>query len=456
MANTGILADGYFDLATDPDEGDFAQGLEDIVSLIKEAPGGTLRKTAAITLASDAFAPVKDYCAHIIDTQSAAATDDLVTITATGVRDGFIISISIANSARVVTVKNSGNITTLDGNDLVINSTAYEVWFRWDNTLGKWRQITNQDATIRLNKMPGGLPSSALTISGGSVTATRGFHTITSEAGVTDDLDLIAQTTLSQDTTLLMLKATTGHTITVRHNQSGTGKIITPDGTNLSLTGNRTLILAKNGSQWDVIGKLGSWVANIGEGGTNNGSLGVSALGIYAGDGSKITQITGTAGQQFRVKADGTGVEAFSASTAGVQMIVKPSDESVDNTNTGTTLQDDNHLTVAVSPSTTYKFFLTIFVVATSSPDIKFTLVGPSGSTIAFNWYEDFGDSSAFNQAGGAAQFVNMPNGTSNKIVITGSITVGGTAGNLTFQFAQNTANASPTTVKQGSSLLVV
>lgn len=446
MANTGILADGYFDLATDPDEGAFAQGLEDIVSLIKETPGGTLRKTAAVTLASDAFAPVKDYCAHIIDTQSAAATDDLVTITATGVRDGFIISISIANSARVVTVKNSGNITTLDGNDLVINSTAYEVWFRWDNTLGKWRQITNQDATIRLNKMPGGLPSSALTISGGSVTATRGFHTITSEAGVTDDLDLIAQTTLSQDTTLLMLKATTGHTITVRHNQSGTGKIITPDGTNLSLTGNRTLILAKNGSQWDVIGKLGSWVANIGEGGTNNGSLGVSALGIYAGDGSKITQITGTAGQQFRVNAGGTAVEAFTASSSAMATYIKTADESISN---NAAVQDDDHLVAPVLASTTYRFRLVIFFVTAATPDYRFTLTGPAGSTVFFSWQE--AANGGADVAGGTDVTINVTDTAQHMIVITGQITVAGTAGNLTYRHAQSVSNATATVTKKGS-----
>lgn len=288
MANTGILADGYFDLATDPDEGDFAQGLEDIVSLIKETPGGTLRRTTAIALASDAFAPVKDYCAHIIDTQSAAASDDLVTITSTGIRDGFIISISIANAARIITVKNSGNITTLDGLDLILNSTTFELWLRWDSTLGKWRQVTNPETTIRLNKIPGGLPSSALTISGGSVTATRGFHTITSESGVTDDLDLIAQTTLTQDTSLLYLKATTGHTITVRHNQVGTGKLMNTSGASEVLTGGRVLIYAKNGSQWDQVGSHGFALTTLIKSG---GRLTGVAATPYPGDTSNCASL---------------------------------------------------------------------------------------------------------------------------------------------------------------------
>lgn len=59
-----------------------------------------------------------------------------------------------------------------------------------------------------------------------------------------------------------------------------------------------------------------SGTATIAQGGTNNGALGVSALGIYAGDGSKVVQITGTASQQFRVNAGGTAIEAFTPSAA--------------------------------------------------------------------------------------------------------------------------------------------
>lgn len=56
----------------------------------------------------------------------------------------------------------------------------------------------------------------------------------------------------------------------------------------------------------------------IDKGGTNNAALGVSALGMYAGDGSKIIQVTGTALQQFRVNAGGTAIEAFTPSAGGV------------------------------------------------------------------------------------------------------------------------------------------
>lgn len=448
MANTGILADGYFDLATDPDEGDFAQGLEDIVSLIKETPGGTLRRTTAIALESDAFAPVKDYCAHIIDTQSAAASDDLVTITSTGIRDGFIISISIANAARIITVKNSGNITTLDGLDLILNSTTFELWLRWDSTLGKWRQVTNPETTIRLNKIPGGLPSSALTISGGSVTATRGFHTITSESGVTDDLDLIAQTTLTQDTSLLYLKATTGHTITVRHNQVGTGKIITPDGTNLSLTGNRALLLAKNGTQWDVIGKLGSWVKNLSEGGLNN-VLAATARTVPVGDGTKyVDSAAPSAGLQYlRSNAGNTALEWAASSSGGI--VIKSADTAK---TSDTTLADDPHLTLAVAASTTYSFIMRLFVTGGgTNSDLNMQLVGPSGSTIAWTGVEVMEPGAAYGIAGSTPQTFQL-SGSIRIIEIAGTITTTGTAGNLKLQWAQAASTAQTVTVRRGSS----
>lgn len=68
-----------------------------------------------------------------------------------------------------------------------------------------------------------------------------------------------------------------------------------------------------------------SGVGTIAQGCTNNGSLGVSALGIYTADGSKITQVTGTASQQVRVNAGGTAIEFFTASagSGGFTMFAK-------------------------------------------------------------------------------------------------------------------------------------
>lgn len=59
-----------------------------------------------------------------------------------------------------------------------------------------------------------------------------------------------------------------------------------------------------------------SGVGTIAQGCTNNGSLGVSAVGIYNGDGSKMVQTTASASQSWRVNAGGTAVEAYTPAVA--------------------------------------------------------------------------------------------------------------------------------------------
>lgn len=106
------------------------------------------------------------------------------------------------------------------------------------------------------------------------------------------------------------------------------GVVYYGDGTNqVALSGNTSATLqvltqTGNGSvsaapAWGTLNTsvLTAGTLGIARGGTNNGSLGVSALGIYVGDGSKIVQITGTASQQFRVNAGGTAIEAFTPSS---------------------------------------------------------------------------------------------------------------------------------------------
>jgi hypothetical protein len=57
----------------------------------------------------------------------------------------------------------------------------------------------------------------ALTIASGSVTRTGTSHTITSESGSSDNLDLIAG---GSDGDVITIRPTIGHDITVRHNQN--------------------------------------------------------------------------------------------------------------------------------------------------------------------------------------------------------------------------------------------
>lgn len=92
--------------------------------------------------------------------------------------------------------------------------------------------------------------------------------------------------------------------------------------------GNNTLSITGAGTTGQVPVSAGAsapaWgVAPIPGGGTNNGSLGVSALGIYNGDGSKIVQTTAAAGQSWRVNSGGTAVEAFTPGTGTVTSVAQ-------------------------------------------------------------------------------------------------------------------------------------
>lgn len=84
---------------------------------------------------------------------------------------------------------------------------------------------------------------SVLTIAGGIVTATGMSHTIAAESGTTDTLDTITVTPTGVQ--MLILKAQTGHTITVGHN---TGNVKFSSGTDFALQGDKRLILFYDGS----------------------------------------------------------------------------------------------------------------------------------------------------------------------------------------------------------------
>ena len=111
------------------------------------------------------------------------------------------------------------------------------------------------------------LAASALTIAAGAVTVTRSLHTLTSQSGITDDLDTI---TAAGDRTLLLLQATATHTITVKH---GTGNISLNGAADFALSGYITLLLFWNGTKWVDVGAGG------GGGGADANAIHINAAG---------------------------------------------------------------------------------------------------------------------------------------------------------------------------------
>jgi len=79
---------------------------------------------------------------HLVDTQAAAATDDLDTIN--GGIDGKRLIIRAANSARTVVVKDGiGNIQC--AGDFSMNNAQDTMELIFDNALSSWLEICRSD-----------------------------------------------------------------------------------------------------------------------------------------------------------------------------------------------------------------------------------------------------------------------------------------------------------------------
>ena len=102
--------------------------LEQLRDCAAESPGGAAVST--LTIASGAVTPTGWF--HAIDTESADATDDLVTITTTNIPAGRLLVIYAANAAHTVVVKNAGGgagaIHTQDGADITLDEVDIYVW----------------------------------------------------------------------------------------------------------------------------------------------------------------------------------------------------------------------------------------------------------------------------------------------------------------------------------------
>lgn len=131
----------------------------------------------------------------------------------------------------------------------------------------------------------------------------------------------------------------------------------------------------------------------------------------------------------------------------------KASDESV----TNNTLQDDNDLFFNVGISEVWAVRLVLIVVDASAnvAQLKAAFTFPSGGTLSLGTNDFSGAGSAtrfFWDTSGSAQGPIGALATTARIIkIEGAYVNGGTAGNLQFQWAQNTTNASAVTIKTNS-----
>lgn len=127
--------------------------------------------------------------------------------------------------------------------------------------------------------------------------------------------------------------------------------------------------------------------------------------------------------------------------------------------NNSSTLQNDDQLFAPLAANERVVFFATIRHVGNATADIKFTFTGPSGSSgshVFPNAYIDTGDTLGTPLPQGFTGTSSVAGASGARVqLIIGLATTGATAGNLQFQWAQNTATAVDTTVQVDSSLLI-
>lgn len=135
--------------------------------------------------------------------------------------------------------------------------------------------------------------------------------------------------------------------------------------------------------------------------------------------------------------------------------VEKAANESV---TSNTALQDDDHLVLAVAASTKYKIELPLFYNASASGNLKVAFTFPAGASLLVrgNGYlvgGTFTSNLNYINASSGVTTLSYAGGSAPSVLLVGILTVGATAGNLRLQWAQDTSNASPTTIIAGSSM---
>lgn len=130
----------------------------------------------------------------------------------------------------------------------------------------------------------------------------------------------------------------------------------------------------------------------------------------------------------------------------------KTSDETVNNTST---LQSDDFLFLDVAASTKYEFELFIVYNSGTTPDLKIGWTLPTGATNLYGY--QFYDGTVWSAGGSTsvptAGVALAGFGADLMARFQGSISISTTAGTMQVVWAQNTANASNTTIRAGAYL---
>jgi hypothetical protein len=121
-----------------------------------------------------------------------------------------------------------------------------------------------------------------------------------------------------------------------------------------------------------------------------------------------------------------------------------------------TSITSDPQLVLAMDVNADYKFEALVLYDGASGGDIQFRFAVPTGATMNFTAIHDDASSThvgfdiVYNN-GSILTCSATGAGNSRGLSMTGMVTTANTAGNLTFQWGQNTSNGTATTVEVGS-----
>jgi hypothetical protein len=192
----------------------------------------------------------------------------------------------------------------------------------------------------------------------------------------------------------------------------------------------------------------------------NDGGLGwdsatgaaTTRTGLALGTAATVDTGTGSANVPTVAQADARYLRITNAFT-----LVKKTSSTSRNNNT---LTDDPDLFFPMEANTSYTFTITVYVQASAAGDFKSRVTGPAAPTSVFISQAGFGTtgmtpSNRIAQAYDSTDLTQVF--TSNfliRLIINGTVQNGANAGNLVFQWAQNTTSAgSPTLVLTGSTV---
>jgi hypothetical protein len=137
-----------------------------------------------LTIATGSITPTQNW--HLIETQAAAATDDLDTIVATNATDGFILYVRQVDDARCFTIRNDiGNILTPSGLNVATTNAQQVITFVYDGTTSKWMLVTEM---VSVASETGGWLTAAETWTPQSSTDTTGVQFEYIASSIVDDV----------------------------------------------------------------------------------------------------------------------------------------------------------------------------------------------------------------------------------------------------------------------------